>query len=342
VAATIDVVVPVHDNYELTADCLAHLARQTLAHRVIVVDDGSSDGTPARLREQWPQASVVEMGTHAGYTRAVNRGVAACSGEHVVLLNNDVQVRADFLARILAPLQANARVGAVASVMLRPDGQTIDSVGVAADVTLAGYARLQGRPAAEAASERPLLAGPEGTAGAYRRSAWEQAGGLDETIRAYMEVLDLALRLRAGGWLCAVAPDARGVHLGSRSYGRRSREQRRLAGFSRAYLMRRYGVLRGRAAARALLTEAIVVAADALLCRDVQAAAGRLEGWRAARGGTRRDTPPADAIDRSISLRDSLRAAPRRGARARRLISSGHGVPRASLPCPTRRVRGGV
>jgi len=306
VAATIDVVVPVHDKYELTSDCLSHLARQTVAHRVIVVDDGSRDGTPARLREQWPQASVVEMGATRGYTRAVNRGVAAGSGEYVVLLNNDVQVHEDFLQRIVAPMQADARVGSVASLMLRPGGQTIDSVGVAADVTLAGYARLQGRSAAEAASVSPVLAGPEGTAGAYRRSAWEQAGGLDETIRAYMEVLDLALRLRAAGWLSALAPDAAGVHLGSSSYGRRSAGQRRLAGFSRAYLLRRYGVLRSRAAARALFTEALVVTADALLCHDAQATVGRIEGWRAAAAHKRHPPPPQDAIDRSISTRDSL------------------------------------
>ena len=48
--ASIDVVVPVLDHYELTRDCLSHLARQSVPHRVIVVDDGSSDGTPERLR----------------------------------------------------------------------------------------------------------------------------------------------------------------------------------------------------------------------------------------------------------------------------------------------------
>ncbi|HEV2998395.1 MAG TPA: hypothetical protein VGX16_04765, partial [Solirubrobacteraceae bacterium] len=156
------------------------------------------------------------------------------------------------------------------------------------------------------------LTGPEGTAGAYRRAAWEQVGGLDGTIRAYMEILDIALRLAGAGWEAAQAPDAIGVHLGSRTYGPRSPEQRRLAGFSRAYLLRRYGVLRGRAAARALLTEVLVVGADALLCRDLQAARGRLEGWRAAHGMPRRAWPPTRAIDPSITLRESLGL--RRGA----------------------------
>jgi N-acetylglucosaminyl-diphospho-decaprenol L-rhamnosyltransferase len=305
VAGSIDVVVPVFDQYSLTCDCLRHLARQTVAHRVIVVDDGSSDGTPERLRQEWPEVTVIELGSNHGYTRAVNGGVSAGDGEYVVLLNNDVQLRPDCLDRLIAPLRADLRIGSAAAVMLAPDERTIDSVGVTADATLAGFARLQGRPASAAASREPVLAGPEGTAGAYRRAAWEQVGGLDERIRAYMEILDLALRLRAAGWKTASAPEAVGTHLGSSTFGRRSATQRRLAGFSRAYLLRRYGVLRGRAAARALATEAIVVVADAYFCHDLQALSGRLEGWRAARGCERR-RPPGDAIDGSISLRDSL------------------------------------
>jgi N-acetylglucosaminyl-diphospho-decaprenol L-rhamnosyltransferase len=311
VAASIDVIVPVHDHYALTSACLEHLARQTAPHRVIVVDDGSSDGTAALLRRDWPAAMTIELGCNHGYTRAVNRGVSAGEGEYVVLLNNDVELRPDCLEQLVAPM-ANAEIGSVAALMLVPGEETIDSLGVTADATLAGFARLQGHPAAEARGCEPLLTGPEGTAGAYRRSAWEQVGGLDEGIRAYMEILDLALRLHTAGWKTASAPDAVGVHLGSSTYGRRSATQRRLAGFSRAYLLRRYGVMSSRAAARALVTETTVVAADMLLCRDLQALRGRVEGWRAAKGREHHRWPPAEAIDASISLRDSL--ALRRGA----------------------------
>jgi GT2 family glycosyltransferase len=151
-----------------------------------------------------------------------------------------------------------------------------------------------------------VLTGPEGTAGAYRRAAWEQVGGLDESIHAYMEILDLAWRLRRSGWETACAPGAVGVHLGSATFGHRSGEQRRLAGFSRGYLLRRYGVLRGTVAPRALLTEAIVVAGDAIISHDLAALRGRVAGWRAARGMQRLPRPPADAIDATISFRDSF------------------------------------
>jgi N-acetylglucosaminyl-diphospho-decaprenol L-rhamnosyltransferase len=305
-AASIDVVIPVHGRYELTRDCLEHLSSQTVAHSTIVVDDGSRDDTVARLRSDWPRVEVVALGANQGYTRAVNRGVAAGEGEFVVLLNNDVLLEPRCLERLVAPLLASPQIGSVASLMLAPGKERIDSFGICADVTLAGFARLHGLPRAEAGLPGPVLAGAEGTAGAYRRRAWEQAGGLDEGIVAYMEVLDLALRLRAAGWEASSAPDARGVHLGSASYRRGSPDQRRLAGRSRGYLLRRYEVLRGRQCARTLLTEAIVVAADLALSRDLAALRGRIQGWSAASGMPPRPQPPAAALDGSISLRRSL------------------------------------
>ena len=309
-AASIDVVVPVHSNYALTRDCLECLRRQTTAHRVIVVDDGSTDDTPERLRREWPQATVLELGSNNGYTYAVNRGVDAGDGELVVLLNNDVRLCPEFLEQLVAPLEKDPEIGSVAALLLAPGERMIDSFGVTTDVTLAGYARLQRQPVADAelsaGPHTPVLAGPEGAAGAYRRSAWEQAGGLDETIVAYMEILDLALRLRIAGWSTASAPQARGVHLGSSTYGRRSARQRRLAGFSRGYLLRRYGVLRGRVGPRALMTEAAVVTGDTAICHDVQALRGRLDGWRAGAGLPRHPPPPPDVIDHSISLWRSL------------------------------------
>jgi GT2 family glycosyltransferase len=307
VPGSIDVIVPVRDGYALTQDCLEHLARQTVAHRVIVVDDGSSDGTASRLAREWPEVTTVELGSNQGYTRAVNRGVAAGDGEYVVLVNNDVQLHADCLERLVAPLESDERLGSVAAVMLRPGEAQIDSFGVTADVTLAGFARLQGHEPAEAGVAAALLTGPEGTAGAYRRVAWEHVGGFDERIRAYMEILDLALRLATAGWQTTGAAGAVGVHIGSSTYGRRSAEQRRLAGFSRAYLLRRYGVMRTRAAIRAAATEALVVTGDAVLCRDLQSLRGRWQGWRAAAGHPRRPWPPSDVIDASITMGGSLR-----------------------------------
>lgn len=312
----IDVVIVAYNRYDLTDSCLRHLHAQTAAHRVFVVDNGSTDDTRARLAAEWPDAHLQSFDDNRGFAEACNRGVAAGDGEAIVLLNNDVDCREDFLARVVAPLRDEPQVGAVAALMLQPGERVIDSVGLAADVTLGGFPRLQGQPVERASAERPVLAGPAGTAAAYRRSAWDQVGGLDETIFAYMEDFDLALRLRSAGWRAVGAPDAVGVHLGSATHGHRSPWQRRHGGFGRGYMLRRYGLLRGRTAPRTLATEAVVVIGDLAISRDPAALQGRLAGWRAGRGRPRLPRPPIEAIDTSIGFRDSL--ALRRGVYGRR------------------------
>ena len=142
---------------------------------------------------------VQRLASSRGFAEVCNRGAAAGSGEVIVLLNNDVECRPDFLERLIAPLAGDPKVGAVASLMLQPGEAVIDSIGLCADVTLAAFPRLQGRPAELAAGAMPQLACPAGAAAAYRRSAWLEVGGLDEAMHAYMEEFDLGLRLRAGG-----------------------------------------------------------------------------------------------------------------------------------------------
>lgn len=301
---SVDIVIPTSGRYELTAQCLEHLARQTHPHTTIVSDNGGDRQTSEGIRADWPEVRAIRSEERLSFAAACNRGVAAGEGDAVVLLNNDVFCRPDWLERLVAPLAEQPGTGSVACLLLQPGEQLIDSVGLCADATLAGFPRLAGLARSRATEDRPRLAGPAGAAAAYRRSAWEQIGGLDERIFAYSEDLDLALRLRAADWDAAVVPEAVGIHLGSATHGHRTAWQRRHAGFARGYLMRRYGVLRSPAAGRALATEAAVVVGDALLSRDLAAASGRLAGWRAARHLDGRRIPLA-ALDPEIGIRAS-------------------------------------
>jgi N-acetylglucosaminyl-diphospho-decaprenol L-rhamnosyltransferase len=303
---SVDVVIPVHNGWELTKTCLQHLREQTLPHRAVVCDNGSTDGTPEKLREAFPGVKLVELGQNTGFPAACNRGVRAGGGELVVLLNNDVECRPDFLERLIAPFAAE-RVGSVASLLLVPGEERIESFGLAVDPTLAGYPRLRGAPVEAAQASDPVLIGPSGAAGAYRRATWNEVGGLDEGVFAYGEDVDLALRIRAAGWTTAAAQDAVAIHIGSASAVTRSEWQRYQGGFARAYFLRRYGILRSRAALRALATEALVVTGDAAVySHDFAALRGRVAGWRAARGKPRAPRPPREAIDRGITFRRSL------------------------------------
>lgn len=302
----VDVVIPTHNGWALLERCLTCLLAQTVAHTVTVVDNGSTDGTCDRVAEAFPAVVLVALETNLGFPAACNRGVAATEAGIVVLLNNDVEAEPTLLAELAEPL-ADERVGSVAAVLVRPGSATIDSVGVCVDATLAGFPRLRGAPSRDAGRAEPVLAGPAGGAAAYRRTAWDEVGGLDEGVMGYGEDVDLALRLQAAGWQTVAAPRAVGIHLGSASFGRRSTFQRYHGGFARGYFLRRYAVLRSSAALRAVVTEAIVVAGDLVVSRDVQALRGRVAGWRAAAGLPRKPFPPAEAVDRSISFWQSLR-----------------------------------
>jgi GT2 family glycosyltransferase len=225
----------------------------------------------------------------------------------VVLLNNDVEAPPDFLDRIVRPFGEDHRVGSAAALLLRPGSEIIDSMGLTADPTLASFPRLRGLPANEAGTAHPILAGPCGAGGAYRRAAWEEVGGLDEGVLFYGEDLDLALRIRTAGWKAVATPEAVAVHLGSATFGRRSAWQRYHGGFARGYFARRYRILGTRSGPRLLITEGVVVVGDAILSRDLSALRGRIAGWRSASGVLPRPLPPRDAVDSTIGFRESLR-----------------------------------
>lgn len=302
----IDVVIPTWNGRELLARCLDSLARQTVAHRVIVADNGSADGTVTLVRDRFPDVDVVGLDRNYGFAGGVNRGVERGEAPVVVLVNNDVECDPVFVERIVAPL-ADERVGMVTGLLLRPGRTEIDNYGIECDATLAAYPRFAGAPYPETRVDDENLLGPSGGAAAYLREALTAADGFDERMFAYMEDVDLALRLRADGWLAAGAPEATGIHLGSATIGHRSRRQVEIAGASRAYMLRKYGVFRHglTTAGWALAVEAGVTVMETVSGRDLAAARGRLRGWKEAAGAQQR--LPEGAINSELGFRDGLR-----------------------------------
>jgi N-acetylglucosaminyl-diphospho-decaprenol L-rhamnosyltransferase len=304
-SSSVDVVITTHEGWELTQRCLDHLRAQTLEHRVIVSDSASRDGTLENIAAFFPHVTLIAHSDDPGYAAATNHGVAAGGGDVILLLNNDTFCRPDFLEHVVAAFD-DERVGAAAPVTLRPDERTIDGVGLTLDVTIAPFIRLNGRPHEEATVNRPVLIAPGGGADAYRRSAWTEAGGFDDRLSFYGADLDLGLRLHSLGWDTVAAPHAVAVHLRSATSGHRSKRARESGGWARGYLLRRWGVLRSRAAVRALATETLVALGDLALSRDTVAIRSRINGWRSAGSLPRRRVPPG-AVDPKIGFVESLR-----------------------------------
>ena len=276
---------------------------------VLVADNGLDRAVADAARAAG--ARVLPLGSNLGFGAAVNRGAQEASGDALVVLNDDVELEPGFVERLVAPL---ARAEVVAGVLLRADAPgVIETAGTVIDAGLGPYDYLAGEPVSRLDEEVPPPLGPCGGAAAFRRDAFLDVGGFDEGFFAYGEDTDLALRLRAAGASCALARDARAIHLGSATLGYASLEKAKVVGYSRGYLLRKYGVLRRPGpAARAVTAELAASAALARRPRSLAPLRERVRGYRACR--ERAPWPDEGAF--TVPLREGLR---RRYRRANRL-----------------------
>ncbi len=162
---------------------------------MIVVDNGSTDGSLEYLRDQHPEVTVREMGENTGFARAANQGLALARAELVALLNTDVVLAEDWLARMCGALQNAPGAAAAAGKMLCLDdpGRVYDAGDIlrrdGACEQRGRYMRDDGRW-----DEPGEVFGACAGAALYRRSAVLAVGGFDERYFAYLEDVDLALR----------------------------------------------------------------------------------------------------------------------------------------------------
>ena len=295
---------PVFGNWSVTRSCLLSLQRQSIPHGVILVDDASTDDTVVRVRAEFPAVEVIEMSENSGFAKACNRGFAVATGAVVVLVNNDVLADEMMLEYLARAIENDASAGSAVPLLLAPDG-TVDSYGITADVTLAGFVRFHGADADVVSSTTPTLLGPYGAVAAFRREALIEVGTFDESIIMYGEELELSLRLREAGWNSVAVPESKGVHVGGSTAGGDSARKRYLAGIGRGYTLNVYGVLVSKYFFRAFFTEFLICFRRLLVSHDTASFRGRIAGWRSGRGSTRKPRP-SEGIDISISLRDSL------------------------------------
>lgn len=262
--------------------CLDSLRRQTHPNfEVIVVDNGSTDGSLEMLRETYPEVRVLALGRNYGFVVASNRGAALSDAEILVMLNNDTEAEPQWLEALCRALAEHPEAGSAASKMLLYDRR--DTLHSAGDVLGPDYMpRNRGVWEKDEGQydEDVWVFGPCGGAAAYRRSMWEQLGGFDERLFMYLEDVDLAWRAQNAGWKCIFVPEARVYHHLSATGGGVIASY--YVGRNTILLHRRY--LTPRQWLRALPAHAKVVW-DALRAWRGDAARARLRGvWHGIRG----------------------------------------------------------
>lgn len=306
------VYIPNWNGGELLLQTLSSLDGEKDLARIVVVDNGSSDGSVAAAKQRFPAVEMLELGENLGFGRALNRAVSSIPGDPVIFLNNDVECEPGFLAELLGAASPEAEM--VAGVLVQADRpHLIDSAGVVVEGdALMAFDYLHGEPTERLESAGAPL-GPCGGAALFKRSAFEALGGFDERIFIYFEDVDLALRGAAAGMSCRLAASARARHAYSASLGSRSAAKYERTGWSRGYLLRRYGVMRHPLPAiRALLVEGAICGGQLLRDRTAKGIRGRLAGWHAGAGLPVHRAPATGLLDLGLRERLRLRAVRRR------------------------------
>lgn len=197
----------------MTCTCLAAL-REALDRvdggtEVIVVDNGSGDGSPEAIRAAAAGVTLVELPENRGFPSGASEGIRRSRGEWIALINNDVIVEPEALAEMIAAGESAPDVGSVAAQMRfasHPD--VINAAGIGVDRLGIAYDRLLGEPAS-ASEDRPVeVFGACGGAALHRRRMLDEVGGMDESYFFALDDVDLSWRARMAGWRCLYAPAA--------------------------------------------------------------------------------------------------------------------------------------
>lgn len=217
---------------DLLAQCLESVAEETMTIQpanveTFVVDNASTDGSVAMVRERFPWVDVIENPSNVGFARANNQAIQRAAGEHLLLLNSDAIICSGTIQKLLVVAKENQSTGAVGPTLLNADRSFQASYGrfptiAACFIQLLGLARWVYGPYFPSAEPEklPVLRAVDWIGGAcilVRRRAIEQVGMLDEAIFMYAEEMDWCYRLWQAGWSVLYCPLASVVHFGGGS-----------------------------------------------------------------------------------------------------------------------------
>jgi GT2 family glycosyltransferase len=231
--ADVAVVIVTYNSENEISTCLESVAAETqdAALQLVVVDNGSKDGTVRLVREKFPEVKLIEPGSNLGFAAGVNFGVKNSDAEFVLLLNPDAEVRKNSIDKVLAFARSNPRYGLYG-------GRSYDSTGEVDPSSCWGAPTLWSlflfASGLTTVFPRSDLFDPE-SLGSWKRdtvrevgiitgcfllaprAVWDELGGLDERFFMYGEDADLAMRARAAGYAPVICPDAGFIHEGGKS-----------------------------------------------------------------------------------------------------------------------------
>jgi GT2 family glycosyltransferase len=221
----ISVVIPTWNRSDLLKSCLASLRRQTVRHRVLVVDNGSTDDTEQLVGSEFPECRYLRLPANLGFARAVNIGIRHAETRLVALLNNDTEADELWIEKASEAARENPEYSFFASRMVNYfQRNLLDSAGDIYLRTGLPLKRGSGLPAGSFPQAAPVLGASAGAA-IYRREMFDRIGFLDEDYHMYLEDVEFSLRAQLEGFRCLYVPEAIVYHIEAASDPDRGRDR---------------------------------------------------------------------------------------------------------------------
>jgi GT2 family glycosyltransferase len=224
--STLSIIIVSHNTRDLLARCLTSIreAGYRQPYEVLVIDNASSDGSAEMVAERFPDVRVVRNEANLGFSAANNRGVTLSSGDHILLLNSDAQLKPGTLESMVERLDRDPDLGIIGPRIENPDGLVEISWGKDLNPfrellrKALQYFHRRKNPLALAwvrsfTSRSRLTHWVSGACLLCRRDAYLRAGLMDQDFFLYMEDIDLCRRVRGLGFKVAYYPEATVLHV---------------------------------------------------------------------------------------------------------------------------------
>ena len=201
--------------------CLDSLSQSDFkSYEVIVVDNGSVDGSRQMIEEKYPWVRLVKNKSNMGFAIACNQGIKMARGDYISLLNNDIEVNPDWLAELYKGIERHPECGmGTSKMMFLHDRESFYSAGDLFHAWSAGGGRGQGEKDFGQFDREEYVFGACAGAGIYRRDMIKRIGLFDEDFFIFAEDVDLNLRAQLRGYKTVYLPKAKVYHIGTATVG---------------------------------------------------------------------------------------------------------------------------
>lgn len=222
-SGTIYCVIPNWNGKDYITNCLRSIVSQSIKANIIVVDNGSVDGSVDLIEKEFPEVFLIKNDKNYGFAGGVNRGIQKAidmGAEYVALFNNDAIADKRWLEELVSCLQKNPKTAIATCKFLDSKGNKFDSTGDIYTTWGLSYPRGRGEPVSDVYDNRNLVFGASGGASLYRTSLFKEIGLFDQEFFAYFEDVDISFRAQLAGWKVRYVPTAIAYHQISATTGK--------------------------------------------------------------------------------------------------------------------------